>query len=134
LSKTDPSDTKGRAIPLFQTAGWKPALQAGRFIAPSVYWGEPAFFVRNGEMARGVEIDKCFLIKGIKIFIFLDFYVLPPCVFCFKWRNGEGFEPRIDTNKHKYISWRTQGLKNTGMYRSLGLTTGVVGFKIAAAY
>jgi hypothetical protein len=64
------------------------ALLGGAFIAPSVYRGEPAFFVSNGEMARGVEIDKCFRNKEIKKFIFLDFWVLPPCVFCTKWRSA----------------------------------------------
>jgi len=57
-----------------------------QFIAPSVHWGEPAFFVRNGEMARGVEIDKRFCDMGIKNFIFWDFCFYPPAFFV---PNGE---------------------------------------------
>jgi len=58
----------------------------GAFIAPSVHWGEPACFVRYGEMARGLKIDKCLLGMGIKNFIFWDFCFYPPAFFV---SNGE---------------------------------------------
>ena len=61
-------------------------LEAGVTLTPSVYRGEPARFVRNGEMARGVEIDKCFPCKAIKFFIFFDFRKKRPAHF---GRNGE---------------------------------------------
>jgi len=78
-------------LPVRNSAGvTTPKLEAsatlGAFIAPSVYRDEPAFFVRNGEMATGVKIDKYFCDKEIKKFIFLDFCFYPPAFFV---SNGE---------------------------------------------
>jgi hypothetical protein len=64
-------------------------LEAGVPLTPSIYRGEPAIFVRNGEMARGVQNDKFLRDKVIKNFIFFGFWFLTPARFV---SNGEKFK------------------------------------------